>query len=76
MSVALARAAAELGVTAHDSQIVDLVTVYRPALTLGQLIEVHDYSQVGSWKGKVTGIRHNASSGTLQSTLKVERLNV
>lgn len=69
----LARGTAELDAHSTTPQTVNLVTVYRPGVELGQLAEVHDAMQGVSYRGKITGISHRISSGTVTSLIDIVR---
>lgn len=52
---------------------VELIIKYRTGIAKGDLIEVHDILQGSVWFGKITGIRHVASGGVIETELSVVR---
>jgi len=72
-SVALARGETILGDNAHVKQRVVIEAVFRSGLRLGSIVEVQDATQTNIWRGKVVGINHSATSGTITTLLTVDR---
>lgn len=54
-------------------QEVSLICLHRPGFMPGQLIEVHDALMGQSWRGKITGVSHNAQGARLITSLEVVR---
>ena len=54
-------------------QPVELQTVFRPGVRLGQTVQVIDELQGVSWRGKVVGIRHITGGGILETALSIMR---
>lgn len=50
-------------------QDINLVTVFRTGVEMGQLVEVIDVLQGREYRGKISGIRHSASNGVIQTHL-------
>lgn len=69
----LARGTAELDAHSTAPQTVNLSTVYRTGVSLGQLIEVHDALQGQSYRGKITGVSHRIDAGAVTTVLDVVR---
>jgi hypothetical protein len=71
--VAVARGAYEIN-AATSVDVVALRSSYRPGVSPGQLVEVHDALQGRSWRGKVVDVSHNIQRTQIWTQLTVERL--
>ena len=71
--VAIQRGRNELDKRAHASRDVQVETVYRTGVRLGQVAKFYD-SQTGlSWIGKIVGIQHKFSGVEITTTLQVKK---
>ncbi|ABK45054.1 hypothetical protein Mmc1_2555 [Magnetococcus marinus MC-1] len=71
--VKLSRGRAEID-AGEDLQEVSLTCVHRPGIMPGQIIEVHDALMGRSWRGKVTGVAHEAAGPRITTSLEVVRV--
>ncbi|ABK43790.1 hypothetical protein Mmc1_1279 [Magnetococcus marinus MC-1] len=71
--VKLTRGRAEID-AGEDLQEVALTCVHRPEIMPGQIIEVHDALMGRSWRGKVTGVHHEAVGPRTITSLEVARV--
>lgn len=58
----------------EDLQAVTLVCVYRPSVMPGQIVEVHNAIMGQSWRGKITGITHDAQGLRVTTSLEIVRV--
>jgi hypothetical protein len=70
--VAIARGRNELDERAQPMMPMELETVYRDGLRLGQLVFVSDSNSGSAWIGKVTGITHHVSGPEITTTLRLK----
>lgn len=70
--VAIERGRNELDINS-GLQDIELVTVFRTGVKMGQLVEVLDALQGRIYRGKIKGIRHIASSGVIQTQLTLDK---
>lgn len=70
--VAIERGQSELDKNSGLQEI-QLVTVFRTGVKMGQLVEVLDALQGRVYRGKIKGIRHSASSGVIQTQLTLDK---
>nr|CRH06119.1 conserved protein of unknown function [Candidatus Magnetococcus massalia] len=70
----LSRGRAEID-AGEDLQEVSLTCVNRPGVMPGQIIEVHDALMGQSWRGKVTGVVHEAVGPRITTSLEVLRVS-
>jgi len=54
-------------------QDINLVTVFRLGVEMGQLVEVVDVLQGRVYRGKIKGIRHIAENGVVQTQLTLDK---
>lgn len=71
--VAVERGRNELDLHSVLQQPIQMTTVFRTGVELGQLVEVVDAMQGEVWRGKITGISHRISGGAVQTTLDILR---
>lgn len=59
----------------HDkpAQTVSMEVVYRPGLRRGQLVEVNDSTQGGSWRGKIVEVTHRIGLASHSTLLRISR---
>ncbi|ABK45291.1 hypothetical protein Mmc1_2798 [Magnetococcus marinus MC-1] len=69
----LSRGRAEID-AGEDLQEVLLTCVHRPGVSPGQIIEIHDALMGRSWRGKVTGVAHEAIGPRITTSLEVARV--
>ncbi|ABK45366.1 hypothetical protein Mmc1_2875 [Magnetococcus marinus MC-1] len=69
----LSRGRAEID-AGEDLQEISLTCVHRPGVMPGQIIEVHDALMGRSWRGKVTGVAHEAIGPRITTSLEVQRV--
>ena len=67
---AVARGRAEINANS-GLQEVEMEVRFRSGLRLGQLVEVQDSLLNRTWRGKITGIRHVSTGGTVTTQLTV-----
>ena len=58
----------------EDLQEITLTCVHRPSIMPGQIVEVHDALMGRSWRGKVTGVAHEAIGLRITTSLEVVRV--
>ena len=58
----------------EDLQEVSLICVHRPGIMPGQIVEVNDALMGRSWRGKVTGVAHEAIGPRITTSLEVHRV--
>ncbi|MBF0130997.1 MAG: hypothetical protein HQL75_00210 [Magnetococcales bacterium] len=54
-------------------QEVSLTCIHRPGFMPGQLVEVHDALFGKSWRGKITGVTHDANQTHIVTSLEIVR---
>ncbi|MBF0171656.1 MAG: hypothetical protein HQK87_11340, partial [Nitrospinae bacterium] len=69
----LSRGRAEID-AGEDLQEVSLTCVHRPGISPGQIVEIHDALMGRSWRGKVTGVAHEAIGPRITTSLEVARV--
>ena len=57
----------------EDLQEIALTCVHRPGIMPGQIVEVHDALMGRSWRGKITGVSHEAFGPRITTSLEVLR---
>lgn len=70
--IAIERGTSELDKNSGLQEI-ELVTVFRTGVEMGQLVEVLDALQGRIYRGKIKGIRHIASGGVVQTQLTLDK---
>lgn len=75
IAVALNRGRNELDQQATPKTPVELTTVYRPGVLLGQLVEIAEGIRAEIYRGKVIRIRHQISPDRAVTTLTVQRIS-
>lgn len=71
--VAVERGRNELDTHSVLQQPIQMTTVFRLGVELGQIAEVVDALQGAVWRGKITGISHRISGSEVQTTLDILR---
>ena len=76
INVAIQRGRNELDEQASAMQDVEVQTLYRTGLRIGQLARFLDIQQSVVWLGKITGITHRIEGGETITNLQVKRPTV
>lgn len=71
--VAVVRGRNELDERAEGMQTVEVETVYRTGVRLGQAARFFDLQTGEIWTGKIAGITHSKSGVEISTTLQVKR---
>lgn len=71
--VAIMRGRNELDDRAEGMQTVEVETVYRTGVRLGQVARFHDIQTGEVWSGKIAGITHSQAGVELTTMLQVQR---
>jgi hypothetical protein len=71
--VAIVRGRNELDERAEAMQLVEVETVYRTGVRLGQTARFLDMQTGEAWTGKVAGITHSARGVQLTTRLQIKR---